>query len=276
MFPFLSRKEQLPWKSPHLPPSSSLGSGFPWERISSPTDSILLLLRSRLVALLVLGTMIVFLLVSYLAGVPLPLVALSATSFPSHGLKRELWHQLNAIHLRHFVLQPNEIPWEKQTEMETPVPWYSDDLLPPRAVSLAAAAQRGVPNLPSTQLVNGELIPHHRIDAFPRVPLLQPGAHTPRGRDLIFGMTTTVKRAKVMSELWTRWLLPTADMDANDRPGCVVLLSREEDPVEIEELRAILKGRGLVCGLRTSDHERYEVRVLSMTRELRHYGKETG
>lgn len=279
MLPFLKKKDPLPWRSPHLPPSSNEGSGFPFHNLQAAATSLVPLLRSRLVASLALGSFTIFILLSYLAGVPVPLLSsTSSGTFPSHGLKRQLWRDLSQISARHFVLQPREIAWTIPSSMEQPVPWTVDPLLPSHSTNLAAAAaHRGIADLPGGLVsTNGEHVPHHRIESFPRVPILHEGQTFPRGRDLIFGITTTVKRAKEMSELWTRWMIPVMEGDEDNRPGCMVLLSRDEDPSEIEELKKVLKGRGLDCALRTSTHERYEVRVLSMTRELKDYAEEIG
>lgn len=263
-----------PWRSPHLAPSSSFGSAFPFPLPTSAT-SLLSILRSRLVASLLLGTLTVLFLISYIAGVPLPLLATSVNGpgFPSHGLKRDLWKQLNQLDGRHFVLHPREVAWTRQSSPEEPVPWTQEGLLPPRSSSSSSSPSYSTS---AKGLLLHPNPPTHVIDTYPRVPLLAEDQTFPRGRDLIFGMATTVKRAKEMSELWTRWLLPVVEGDEDSRPGCMVLLSRDEDPKEIEELRVVLKGRGLVCGLRTSEHERYEVRVLSMTRELKDYAEEIG
>ncbi|ORY67936.1 hypothetical protein BCR35DRAFT_178607 [Leucosporidium creatinivorum] len=277
MLPFLKKKDPLPWRSPHLPPSSYDGSGFPFSNLPEAASALIPLLRSRLVAALALGSFTIFILLSYLAGIPVPLLSSASTgSFPSHGLKRELWADLSQISLRHFVLQPREIQWTTPSSMDQPVPWTVDPLLPRRSSNLASAAHRGIADLPGGLVANGEHVPHHQIEVYPRVPLLHDGQTFPRGRDLIYGITTTVKRAKEMSELWTRWMVPVVEGDEDNRPGCMVLLSRDEDPLEIEELKKVLKGRGLNCGLRTSTHERYEVRVLSMTRELKDYAEELG
>lgn len=262
-------RDPLPIKSPHLPssPFSSPAALFP-------------VLRSRLFVTVTVGVLTFFLLVSYVADIRLPGSGSSLAAFPSHGLKRELWRELSSITLREFVLEPEEVPFVKQTTMEDPVPWSQEHLLPRRADNLKKLLGTGASstNLAISHALtsSGEPIPRHRIEAFPQKPLLPPGRVYPRGRDLIFGMTTTVERAKQMSELWTRWLLPVVDGDDENRPACMVLLSRDEDPVQIEELRAVLAGRGLNCGLRTSSLERYEVRVLSMAVELRDYADEIG
>lgn len=61
--------------------------------------------------------------------------------------------------------------------------------------------------------------------------------------------------------------------DPSDRPGCMILLSDQETSEDIESLRSVLSGRGLDCGIRTSEQQRYEVRVMSLIKELPEYAR---
>lgn len=82
-----------------------------------------------------------------------------------------------------------------------------------------------------------------------------------------------------MAPVWTHWLTPQHEdglESEEDRPACLVLTSAEEMDEAREELRKVLKRNRLNCAVKASQHERYEVRVLSMTVELRDYAAELG
>ncbi|KAM0790570.1 hypothetical protein ACM66B_004438 [Microbotryomycetes sp. NB124-2] len=215
----------------------------------------------------------------------------TSLTWPEYGLQPSLWRKLAARSLRQFVLEPHEVEWIKQTSPDDAVPWTLADLVPKRADNLAnyrlrqQQKQQQQPDQTNEgtsassardEFVDDELVPRHRIDTYPRLPVVPVNA--PAGQDLIFGFTTTVERAKIMSELWTRFLKPTDGSTAqeNERnvPSCLILLSKDESPVEIQELKTVLKNRGIRCGVKTSQVERYEVRVLSLILELPAYAKE--
>lgn len=121
--------------------------------------------------------------------------------------------------------------------------------------------------------VNGERVPRHRIEAYPLQPDLSKWPLAPKQNELLFGITTTTSRAKVMSELWVRWMVTESPQD---RPGCMILLSDQETSEDIESMMAVLRGRGLDCGIRISGQERYEVRVMSLVKELPEYAQDQG
>ncbi|KAK4057061.1 hypothetical protein OIO90_001961 [Microbotryomycetes sp. JL221] len=220
--------------------------------------------------------------------------------FPEYGLQPSLWRELAARSLRQFVLEPHETEWIKPSSMSDAVSWTLADLIPKRADNLANYRQRqqqqqqqGEQDVASSSsrdtFVNDELVPRHRIDTFPRIPTVPVNA--PFGRDLVFGFTTTVERAKTMSELWTRYLVPRRtdsatpttqtqndqdDIDEHNKPACLILLSKDEKQSEIQELKVVLKNRGIECGIKTGKYDRYEVRVLSLIVELTSYAKEIG
>ncbi|KAK4052495.1 hypothetical protein OIV83_002297 [Microbotryomycetes sp. JL201] len=207
------------------------------------------------------------------------------SQWPEYGLQPSLWRELAARSLRQFVLEPHEVEWIKQPSPDDAVPWTLADLIPKRADNLAnyrlrqEQAKADGSNQAATardEFVEDEVIPRHRIDTYPRLPVVPVNA--PAGQDLIFGFTTTVERAKIMSELWTRFLKPTdgstAQENERNMPACLILLSKDESPIEIQELKDVLKSRGLKCGVKTSNQERYEVRVLSLIVELPAYAKE--
>ncbi|KAK4705947.1 hypothetical protein P7C70_g247, partial [Phenoliferia sp. Uapishka_3] len=254
----------LPIRSPHITPP---GSSFPFPQSLPPT--VLAVVRNRLYLSLSAIAFLFILVITYTSSPFTSSVTPSTSSFPSSGLHKGLWEHLNAVHWREAVLEPVEVPWTVETSMDQLVPWAKEDFLPKgvkqsQGKKGAAEEETGVATAP-----------RHRIEVFPRKVLLPPNA--PRPNRLLFGIVTTVERAKMMSALWTRWLVPQEGEDTEEnRPACLILLAKDEDKEEIEELAAIMKSRGLKCGLRQSEQERYEVRVLSMTVEMRDYAADLG
>ncbi|GJN90123.1 hypothetical protein Rhopal_003122-T1 [Rhodotorula paludigena] len=77
-----------------------------------------------------------------------------------------------------------------------------------------------------------------------------------------------------MSDLWTHWLVSRSVESAP--PRCLILLSEEEKEEDVDNLRRVLRERQISCGIKRSSYERYEIRVLSMIREMRGYADEIG
>lgn len=218
-------------------------------------------------------TIIFFALISLLTYSSQPFLAsrgYTHIGFPSKGLKSSLWQELDAIPWRSVILEPTELPFVEETSQELPVPWSTKPFLPSGTL-FDTNGQR----LP---------IPSHQIKVLPRVVVLNATeeARTQVER-MMFGVCTTVARAKEISVLWTRWLTPfdptygfdnsTRDLDSLPRPACLVLISDSEELKDIIELRGILKKRDIRCEVRVSTEPRYEIRVLSMVKELRDYAE---
>ncbi|SCV71309.1 BQ2448_2897 [Microbotryum intermedium] len=279
----------LPIQSPHIgsspPPSSTSRNASASSAYSNASNPWVALARSKIV------------LISVVIGCSLlALVSMRSKEAPAdarehrrpinsfEGLNEGLLKLLEPIKLRQFVLEPTTVEWPVQSSQEGPVPWSKAELLPTRAANLAAY-HRDLADNPdmSPTLVNGEPVPRHRIRVYPRTVQLEGDVPYPEDGDFLFGMTTTVERAKMMSELWTRWLLapevPSSDpahAASSLRSACMILLSSQENPNDIEELKRVLKKRGLPCGVRTSSYERYEVRVLNMIPQFSAYAQELG
>lgn len=254
----------LPLRSPHL---TSAGSSFPFPQSLPP--SLVAAVRNRLYLSISLFAFLCLLIISYTSSTFSSALSSTAPQFPSNGLHKGLWEQLNAIQWREVALEPVEVAWTTETAMDQPVPWSADDLLPKsdshgRGTKTAAGDDKAVASPP-----------RHRLDVFPRKVVLPSNA--PRPDKLMFGIVTTVERAKMMSALWTRWLVPPEGEDTDEnRPACLILLAKDEDKTDVASLKAVLKSRGLTCGVRQSEQERYEVRVLSMTVEMRDYADDLG
>lgn len=260
-------RSSLP-RSPHL---KSAYASFPFPLPPTVPPGLLAILRNRLYLSISAGAFFfIILLYSYTAPFSTT-TSFSAITFPSSGLHRGLWEQLNAIQWRELVLEPVEVPYTIETDQDSPVPWSTEDLLP-KGPKGARKQGKGV----NEGLKNASpAAPRHRIEVYPRKPVVPRAA--PRPDRLMFGIVTTVERAKMMSQLWTRWLIPEEGEDTDEnRPACLVLLSKDEEKEDVESLAAILKSRGLSCGLRLSEQVRYEVRVLSMTVEMRDYAADLG
>ncbi|KAL8279176.1 hypothetical protein RQP46_008432 [Phenoliferia psychrophenolica] len=252
----------LPLRSPH----TSSAASFPFPQSVPP--SVLALLRNRLYLSLSLFAFVSLLFITYAAS---PFTSKhsshSPSAFPSNGLHKGLWEQLNAIQWRELALEPVEVPWTTETTMDQHVPWFADDLIPKGKKTSSPVADGGKSGVATA--------PRHRLDVFPRRVVLPKDA--PRPDKLMFGIVTTVERAKMMSALWTRWLVPPEGEDSDEnRPACLILLSKDEEKEDVESLGTVLKSRGLKCGVRQSEQERYEVRVLSMTVEMRDYAADLG
>ncbi|KAI5475175.1 glycosyltransferase family 31 protein [Pseudohyphozyma bogoriensis] len=193
--------------------------------------------------------------------------------FPSKGLKKELWTELNAIPWREFVIEPVEIPWSALQTPQDPVPWEQRELFA-KADGDDSVGQTH-PTVSSADKGGGSSppVPKHRLQTYPLQPHL-PKSTAPLDR-FMFGIVTTIERAEQMSGVWGRWLTPPNEPNEG-RPACLILLSQEENDEDIRHLRETIKQRGLPCGIKISQQERYEVRVLSMTVEMRDYAAELG
>lgn len=254
----------LPFKSPHLGPPSRLPPVDQWPFLAAP------FLRLRRVWASLLAAAFTLFFLAHLAtrGPPRP----PRPVFPSEYLKPALWRELEVLgKRREVVFQPTEVEWHTAVTQRTPVPWSHEPLM---------SAVGGTIGESGTELEQ------HIVSVFPRRPVL---SHTaPKASDLIFGIVTTSHRARMMSELWERWMLPPNPQqgtagdkddhqdDLNDRPACLVLLSADESREDVEGLKVWFSDHGLPCDVRTSNYERYEVRVLSMAVELRKYANDIG
>lgn len=162
-------------------------------------------------------------------------------NFPPQGLKHELWQRLDEIMDWEITIDPVTVKWKRERDPKTDeVYWATGSLM-------------------------GSILD---LPVYPRRPVTPRNA--PKLDELMFGFVTTAKRARVMSELWTGWMLP--DGPSGVRPPCLVMLS-EKEKNETEALTTVLRERGLACDVTWSGEERYEVRVLSMTREMPRYAR---
>ena len=245
-YSLLRPSSPLPTRSPHLSPT--------------PLPSTLLpFLRTRAFLTLSALALTTFLLLSYAFDLPLSTSSRGTFSFPSKGLKKELWRELNAIQSRSLVLEPTVTPFVRPSTQDALVPWSLAPLWPKSSKAAPATDESS----------DWSSVPRHQISVLPRHVVLPTSAPSPDR--LLFGVVTTVERAKKMSALWTRWLVSGKE---EARPACMVLLSAEEDASEVEELRETMRARGLRCLVKTSQHKRYEVRVLSLIKETRAYALE--
>lgn len=260
MLSFFAPASPLPLKSPHLS-HRDLRSPVP------PSLASVIRLRRFWAAIAATAFTLLFIF-QYNNRAPPPSPPASHVFDPA-GVNPPLWRELELLGPnREVVFEPVEIEWKEEVRQDTPVPWSLEPLFP------AVGGQVG------DSPAEPERLP---ISVYPRRPVLTQSDHMPLASDLLFGIVTTVARARTMSELWERWLLPpspaqgtagsTKDVehDKRDRPACLVLLSREETQEDVEGLREWFRERDLPCGVRTSEYERYEVRVLSMTVEMRVY-----
>ncbi|SCZ88893.1 BZ3501_MvSof-1269-A2-R1_C65g00367 [Microbotryum saponariae] len=144
---------------------------------------------------------------------------------------------------------------------EGPVSWSKAELLPTRAANsrLTTEIWQTIPTYHHSD--HGEPVPVIKFEYF----LARSGSmtmyRTPK-TVICFRMTTTVKRAMMMSELWTRWLLapdaPSTDSTraaSSLRPACMILLSSQEDPDDIEDLKRMLKSRSCHVGFEQAVRE---------------------
>ncbi|GAA5879034.1 hypothetical protein JCM8547_006224 [Rhodosporidiobolus lusitaniae] len=286
------QQSPLPWRSPHPQPGKF--DSFPFPTTLTPT--ILSSLRARPVALALLALLSTFALLSYAP----PLTSIYSSSFDPHsspfspkGLSKKLFNELDQVDHRAVVLHPVEKPFEKERRQWDPVPWVEEDLLPPRSKGSArkkaarlalaakeAAAGEGVALSAAEETVDEDPVPEHTIDVWPRKISLTPGSpgvdeYVPEPERMMFGIVTTVQRAKVIgSTLWTHFMLPKHDDEGT--PNCLVLLDAKEDPQDVRELKDLFEAKGLPCGVRTGKYDRYEVRVLSMVKEMREYADDIG
>lgn len=212
------------------------------------------------------------------------------------------------------MFEPAEVAWKGEVNQKTEVPWSVNDFFPTSEGSAGLEGSiaegrgsrdtfRGInphkgsnikaklglvdtpttddPSLPFTHRTAH--LPRHRIEMFPRVPVLPKSAS--RADKLMFGTVTTVARAKMLAELWSRWLTPKSFEGSNlvvagdevKRPSCLIVVSKvDEDEEEIKELRLLMESKGLRCKVKTSALVRYEERVLSMVKELKDYAADLG
>lgn len=192
-------------------------------------------------------------------------------SFPRTGLKPSLWKDLDAVPWRNVILHPLPTPFVNETNENSTVPWTHARLLPPTALTTLS----GLP----------KPYPQHKIATLPREAVVGPNA--PIESKLMFGLVTTVERAIEMSVLWDRWLIPppsvwpqTPESREIDtllpRPACLLMLGPKENGTSISQLRRVLSALDIVCQVKVSQVERYEVRVLSMVKEMKDYAAELG
>ncbi|GAA5834190.1 hypothetical protein JCM3766R1_004485 [Sporobolomyces carnicolor] len=248
--------------------------------------------RARPLAFIFVGAVcfLVFLAVSPLSSSVAPdfYVRLAGTSaarpFRKAGLHADLWNGLKKIDHRAFVLRPVEQAYVRERSAVDKVPWKEEDLLPlpDRShqgwLAKLLPAKRKQDPYHAVGLTRGRLdldpVPVHSIEAFPRkVDLTRGqggvGQEVSSLERMMFGSVTTTKRAKEMTQLWTNWMLPR---DADQaQPACLILLSADETREDMADLEAVLKNRGLPCVLKQSTHKRYEVRVMSMIKEMKDY-----
>ncbi|GAA5962418.1 hypothetical protein JCM21900_003779 [Sporobolomyces salmonicolor] len=278
----------LPSKSPRPP----LTSDYHVLHSTSPSSSSFL--SRKQLSLFLVGFLAVLTLLSFLSPISSPYSRFFRSGsdfklFSKRGLNPRLFRELDALDHRAFVLRPVEQPFARERSVEDEVPWSDNLLLPARGqsartkvtkASLGGGADAGGAGGVGLARLDDELVPEHALEVLPRKVELTPGAsgvdkHLPAAERLLFGLVTTVERAKYMSQLWELWMLPRWPADEGT-PSCLILLSSDEKPSAIRELTHILEERGLPCGVRTSSYERYEVRVLNMVRSMRDYAEEIG
>lgn len=247
------------------------------------------MLRPRFVAQLALTFLATVGLVSSLwPAAPSNKIYPDLRPFDEKGLSPALFSELSQIDQRIFVFRPVQHPHVSARQPTDSVPWSTMPLLPPRqpttgsrwTTSLRVGRKSSRPG----HLVSGSrfyepVLPTHAIGAFPRTIALAPGQggvaeNLPAPERLMFGIVTTVERARQMSDLWTHWLVSRSVESAP--PRCLILLSEEEKEEDVDNLRRVLRERQISCGIKRSSYERYEIRVLSMIREMRGYADEIG
>ncbi|GAA5980765.1 hypothetical protein JCM11641_002637 [Rhodosporidiobolus odoratus] len=277
------QQSPLPWKAPHT-------SSSPYESLhQSSAPSMLGSPRGRSAALGVLALLSTFALLSYVT----PITSYYSAAFDPHslpftkkGLAPALYRELDQIDHRAVVLHPVEQPFVKERRQWDPVPWEDKQLLPPRsrgsarkkAAALALAGEDSAENGGLARL-DSDPAPEHTIKGFPRKVALVPGEngvdrYVPEADRMMFGIVTTAQRAKQMSQLWTHWMVPKWPGDV--APQCLVLLNSNENPQDVRELKDLLEARDLPCTVRSGKYDRYEVRVLSMVKEMRDYAEDIG
>ncbi|GAA6010047.1 hypothetical protein JCM10207_007535 [Rhodosporidiobolus poonsookiae] len=266
--------KSLPTSSYDAAPPPSLGTG-----------------RLRPASLFLFTLLGTFLLFSFAPSSPRPharsfsLFDHALRPFRRAGLNDALYPQLSGVDHRAVIIHAVERPFEQERRQDDPVRWSENDLFPRRSEGAerirasAAPAEEGDAS-GERAVVNWDPVPVHTVDALPRRVALdigQPGVYgyLPETKRMLFGIVTTVKRAKEMSKLWTRWMVPDV-ADRGGAPVCLVLLSAEEDPKDVEDLKQLFVERALPCGVRIGKYERYEVRVLSMVNEMREYAQDIG
>lgn len=254
--------------------------------VTSPTP------RRRPIALVVVSLfcVVVFLSVSPLSQSLAPDLYLRITGrlvarpFRKEGLSRPLYSQLSKIDHRSFVLRPVEHDFVRDRSQLDEVPWTTDDLLPRRKTAgwnwvsrllpLGRAPEDEYARVGMIRGTTRDPLPVHTIDTFPRKVDLTRGQGgvgqevTSLDR-IMFGSVTTTKRAHEMTTLWSEWMKPRHGDQAP--PACLILLSADETEDDIEALKKTLSDRKLPCVLKQSQHERYEVRVMSMIKEMQDY-----
>lgn len=285
-------------------PLSTRSSTLPLDNTPPPAIRVLQLIRSRAFFSAVLSLVSLFIIFSLFATTSIFSIFSSASRRPHFnpkGLKHEMWQELDAIPWRTVILEPTTEDYVEETTQDMAVPWSNYPFLPRTALVQADGSKTPIPS--------------HRIKTLPRtIEMTKDQEERTRPDRLMFGTVTTVARAKVISELWSRWLVPgdgtwsnsttapsmdhelrstvhspadssseTAtgspspsssipnDLLDTNRPICLILVANTEKPKEIDELRTILKNRGMACDVKVSFEPRYEIRVLSMVREMKTY-----
>lgn len=156
--------------------------------------------------------------------------------------------------VRMGILSPQLDYWKEETNQFKKVPFYDEPLLTPPGINTPIIQPPNNQN-PLTKAFPS--IPDNHIQVYPRLPSLP--ASAPDLSQIIFAMTTTPKRAREYSQLWSHFL--------NDDSKCLVVLSPSEAD-EQHSLEAFLRfERGLNCSVRTSKIGVYENRMLSLPGE---------
>lgn len=294
----------LPWKSPHAPPSSKFTDSYPFPSASS---SFLSSLRPKPLFVALLSLLSLSFLFSYAS----PLTSLYSSAFDVHsspfvkkGLSPTLFRELDQIDHRAVVLRPVERAFQHERRQTDEVQWQIGGLYPPRskgserkqAAALllgaggealggaVAAVGGGAAGVEGQERVDAIPVPEYSIDVLPRKISLTPGSpgvdeYVPDPDRMLFGIVTTSQRAKMMSNLWQHFMVPRHHDEAGEKgvqPNCLILLASTEDPADVRELEEVMREKRLPCQVRYGKYERYEVRVLSMIREMKDYADELG
>ncbi|KAM0752729.1 hypothetical protein T439DRAFT_323343 [Meredithblackwellia eburnea MCA 4105] len=209
-----------------------------------------------------------------------PLLNKQQDYFPQKGLKLELWKHLNQIHTKRVTINPTQRVYLTQPSMNDTVPWLNEDLFPKSPIkqnknswSFRKKPEPSDPTTTTTTVV-------HTLDVLPRVVVVP--THAPEPAKLVFGIVTTIERARVMSHLWDRWLDPPPPSSSHQsgkeegKPSCLVLFSPFESDEDVKQLEDEWKVRGVRCAVRKGKYPRYETRVLSLVVEFREYAEEIG
>ncbi|TIA89106.1 hypothetical protein E3P99_02234 [Wallemia hederae] len=167
-------------------------------------------------------------------------------------------HQIQTVGLpasiyrvRMGIIAPQLSRWEEETSQFNKLPLYDDSLLTPPGIKTPIIQPPDNQN-PFTKALPS--IPVNDIQVYPRLPSLPP--NVPELSNILFAMTTTPKRAKEYSQLWSHFLTGDAK--------CLVVLPPSEASDQ-HSLESFLRfERGLNCSVRTSNISIYENRMLAL------------